>query len=189
MKDLLSLYFHLINMIKNLFSINAFVTKCKNWKSKKKEFKKQTKNLKYSRRPLTSFETTRYDQFNYGLTQIVLDIFKEEFNQFGNECGFKNLDIIDSWIVKYKKNDYQTTHHHGRVMYSGILYLDLDKKHETTTFIAPWPNEINGHTKLSKIECKEGTLIIFPGHLLHFVNPNNIEKERSVISFDINAYL
>lgn len=176
-------------MIQSLFSIDAFVTPIKNWKTKKTKFKKQIKNLTYHRRPLTAFETTRFDEKNQNLTNIILDIFNEEFNIFGNECGFNNLNITDSWVVKYKQHDHQIAHHHGRAMYSGIIYLDLDKQHETTTFIAPFPNELNGQTKLTQIECKEGSLIIFPAHLLHFVKPNTITKERNIVSFDMNCYV
>jgi hypothetical protein len=176
-------------MIQTLFSIDAFVTSAKNWKTKKAKLKKLTKDFKYHRRNLTAFETTRFDEYNKNLTNIILDIFAEEFNEFGNECGFKNINIKDSWIVKYNQHDYQIAHHHGRVMYSGILYIDLDKEQETTTFIAPFPNELNGQTKLTKIECKEGSLVIFPAHLLHFVKPNLLKKERNILSFDIDCYV
>jgi ectoine hydroxylase-related dioxygenase (phytanoyl-CoA dioxygenase family) len=72
-------------------------------------------------------------------------------------------------------------------MYTGILYLDLDKKQETATYIAPWSDEMSKQTKLTQIECEEGTLVIFPGHLLHYVNPNLLNKDRVVISFDLDC--
>lgn len=176
-------------MIETLFSIDAFVTPIKNWKTKKSKLKKLTKDFKYHRRNFTAFETTRFEPDNKNLTEIILDIFADEFNEFGNECGFKSINVTDSWIVKYKQHDYQIAHHHGRVMYSGIIYLDLDKQHETTTFIAPFPSELSGETKLTQLECKEGNLIIFPAHLLHFVKPNLLKKERNILSFDIDCYV
>tara|TARA_Y100001951_G_C11271167_1_gene258859 strand:+ start:828 stop:1355 length:528 start_codon:yes stop_codon:yes gene_type:complete len=174
-------------MIKTLFSIDAFITNIKNWKTKKVKLKKVIKPLVYYRRPLTDFDTTRFGESNKGLTKNLLDIFSEEFNVFGNECGFHKLDITDSWVVKYKQHDHQIIHHHGSTMYSGIIYVDLFKSQESTTFVAPWPNETNGQTKLTKLECKEGDMIIFPGHLMHFVKPNLVKKHRIVISFDINC--
>jgi len=174
-------------MIQTLFSIDAFVTPIDKWKSKKAKIKKLTKEFKYHRRDLTSFETTRFDPLNKNLTNILFNVFSDEFTKFGKECGFGRLNITDSWIVRYKQHDYQITHHHGKVMYSGIIYLDLDPKQEATTFIAPWPNETNGQTKLTNLKCKEGSMIIFPGHLLHFVNPNILKKERNIISFDMNC--
>ena len=174
-------------MIQTLFSIDAFVTQVKNWKIKKKKLNKHIKQLRFNRRLLTDFETTRYDESNLKLTDILLNIFKDEFNAFGIECGFKNINITDSWVVRYKQHDHQIAHHHGKVMYSGILYLDLHEDQESTTFVAPWPNEINSETKLARPECKEGTLIIFPGHLLHFVKPNLLKKDRNIISFDMNC--
>ena len=174
-------------MIETLFSIDAFTTNIKNWKSKKAKLKKIIESLEYYRRPLTDFDTTRFGKSNTGLTKNLLNIFSQEFNVFGNECGFNKIDVIDSWVVKYKQNDHQIVHHHGGVMYSGIIYVDLFKKQESTTFIAPWPSETTGQTKLAKIECKEGNMVIFPGHLMHFVKPNPIKKPRIVISFDINC--
>ena len=174
-------------MIKTLCSIDAFITDIKDWKTKKAKLKKVIDSLKYYRRPLTNFDTTRFGKSNKELTKNLLNIFSQEFNIFGNECGFSKLDITDSWVVKYKQNDHQIVHHHGGVMYSGIIYVDLFKDQESTTFVAPWPSETTGQTKLTKIECKEGTLVIFPGHLMHFVKPNLIKKHRIVISFDINC--
>ena len=175
-------------MIETLFSIDAFVTEIKNWKTKKKKLKEHIKDFKYHRRDHTSFETTRFDKSNINLTSILLNTFNDEFNLFGNECGFNGINIVDSWIAKYKQYDHHIVHHHGKVMYSGIIYLDLDPKQESTSFVAPWSNETSGQTKLTKLKCKEGTLIVFPGHLLHFVEPNLIKKERNIISFDMNCY-
>lgn len=173
-------------MIHTIFSIDAFITKTKSWKTKKNKIKQYIKDLEYYRRPLTSFYTTRFGKSSL-LTQKIYEIFADELHLFGTECNFKKLYITDSWVVNYKKHDYQVAHHHGKSMYTGILYLDLDKKHESATYIAPWSDEISGQTKLSKVECEEGTLIIFPGHLLHYVNPNTIDKVRRVISFDLDC--
>mgnify|MGYP003111556396 FL=1 len=90
-------------MIETLFSIDAFVTQVKNWKTKKKKLKEHIKDFKYHRRNLTSFETTRFDKSNINLTDILLNIFYDEFNLFGNECGFKNMNIVDSWAIRYKQ--------------------------------------------------------------------------------------
>tara|TARA_R100001132_G_C3270493_1_gene92653 strand:- start:558 stop:1115 length:558 start_codon:yes stop_codon:yes gene_type:complete len=183
-------------MIKTLFSIDAFVTDVKKWKKKKIAMTKYINNLKFYRRKPTSFETTRkvlleqidmFGESNQNLTDTLLDIFQDEFHLFGSECGFKSINIRDSWVVRYKKHDHQITHHHGRVMYSGIIYLNLDEKQESTTFIAPWPSEVTGQTKLTQLQCKEGTLAIFPAHLLHFAKPNTIDKDRVVISFDMDC--
>ena len=148
-------------MIETLFSIDAFVTPIKNWKTKKKKLKEHIKDFKYHRREHTSFETTRFDKSNINLTSILLNIFNDEFNLFGNECGFNSINIVDSWIAKYKQYDHHIVHHHGKVMYSGIIYLDLDPTQESTSFVAPWSNETSGQTKLTKLKCKEGTLIVF----------------------------
>lgn len=174
-------------MIQTLFSIDAFTTKVKDWKKKKTRIKKYVKDFKYYRRPNTSFSTTRFGTSSLGLTDKLYEIFADELHLFGTECNFKKLYITDSWVINYKKGDYQVAHHHGKSMYTGILYLNLDKKQETATYIAPWSDEMSKQTKLTQIECEEGTLVIFPGHLLHYVNPNLLDKDRVVISFDLDC--
>ena len=174
-------------MIKTLFSINMFATKCKNWKTKKKQINKHIKKLKFEKRKYVSHETTRYtEQFNF--INVFCDIFSDEIQKFFQETGFKSIDIKDIWTVKYNKYDSQNVHHHGRAMYSGILYVDLDKKHPPTSFIAPWSDEISGELKFIELESNEGDFIVFPSHLKHFVKTNFCNKERITISFDFNVY-
>ena len=174
-------------MIETLFSIDAFVHRVKGWNKKKKILSDFIKTKTFFRRPPTSFETTRGGGNTQGFSELVMNTLHEEFKIFSKECGFKQIEMMDVWAVKYKQHDHQIVHHHGRVMYAGILYLNLTKKQDTTTYVAPFPSEMSGTTRLSKIDCKEGTLVIVPAHLLHFVKPNLIKKERIIISFDINC--
>ena len=176
-------------MIETLFSIDAFVHRIKGWNKKKKILLDLIKFKDFFRRSPTSFETTRGGSNTQGFSELVMNTLHEEFKIFSKECGFKKIEMMDIWAVKYKQHDHQIVHHHGRVMYTGILYLNLTKEQDTTTYVAPFPSEMNGTTRLSKIECKEGTLVIVPAHLLHFVKPNPVKKERIVLSFDMNCYI
>jgi len=175
-------------MIQTLFSIDAFVHNVKEWNKKKKILSGFIEKQEYFRRPNTNFDTTRYGKDTKKLGEFFMKTLDKEFKIFSKECGFKEINLTDIWAIKYKQHDYQIPHHHGRSMYTGILYLNLAKEQDTTTYISPSPSEISGATRLVKIEAKEGSLVVFPGHLLHFVDPNPINKERIVVSFDINCY-
>jgi len=181
-------------MIETLFSIDAFVHRVKEWKGKKQKLLKFINTQDFFRRPPTSFETTRYGNNTYknnnqAFGKLFMNVLHKEFKIFSKESGFKRIELMDVWAVKYKQHDHQIVHHHGRVMYAGILYLNLTKEQDTTTYVAPFPSEMSGTTRLSKIDCKEGTLVIVPAHLLHFVKPNPIKKERIILSFDMNCFI
>ena len=174
-------------MIETLFSIDAFVHETKSWNKKKKLLEGLINKHPFFKRENNTFTTTRFGLNTFDFCSDLMKILDEDFKKFCEETGFKEVAMLDAWAVKYSKNDFQVPHHHGRVMYTGILYLDVDKKQAPTTFIAPFSSETTGNTRLSQIECKEGTLVIFPGHLMHFVKPNPVKKHRIVISFDINC--
>ena len=174
-------------MIKALFSIDAFIHEIKSWNKKKKLISKLINGHQFFKRPHNTFLTTRYGNNTSSFSSELMNILHEDFKKFCEETGFKEIAMSDAWAVKYDKNDYQVAHQHGRVMYSGIIYLNLDPKQDSTTYICPYQSEITGNTKLTEIECKEGTLVIFPAFLLHYVKPNLLKKPRVVISFDIDC--
>ena len=174
-------------MIRALFSIDAFIHEITSWNKKKKLLSKLINGHQFFKRPHNTFLTTRYGDNTSSFSNELMNILHEDFKKFCEETGFKEISMLDAWAVKYDKNDYQVAHQHGRVMYTGIIYLNLDSKQDSTTYICPYQSEITGNTKLTEIECKEGTLVIFPAFLLHYVKPNLLKKPRVVISFDINC--
>ena len=110
----------------NLFEIPYLKLSCSNWKQKKKKLDKLTKNQKLSRQEHNIFSTTRNIDFE-GREDYVnefTNIFKEEFQKFGNEFNYRKLNIKDIWTVVYDQHDYQTPHHHGTMGWSGILYYE-----------------------------------------------------------------
>ena len=86
------------------------------------------------------------------------------------------------WSVQYHKNDFHQPHTHGSLGYSAILYLDTDIG---TSFIQPWNDPITNKTVIVTPTIKEGDIIIFPAHILHFTNPIKKSIKRTIISWDI----
>lgn len=171
-------------MIDTLFSIDIAHIDIENWKNKKIKLLKEIKKLKFERN--NSFDSSRYLQNNEELIKAFIKIFDNDLNKILHECNIESINIHDMWVVKYKKGDYQSVHHHIPSTYSGILYIDLDKKQSTTTFVAPFPSMTGKVLSVSPDNIKEGSLCIFPSHLSHYVNPNSINKERVSLSFDFN---
>ena len=58
--------------------------------------------------------------------------------------------------------------------------------HTPTCFVAPWNDPRSDTTSLSTpSNVKEGTVFIAPSWALHFVNPNQTRKQRTVVVFDL----
>ena len=108
----------------------------------------------------------------------------------------KEIKIINLWIVKQFKNEYNPVHYHEGQL-SGVGYLKVpkfmtrnkmvkNKKIKTNGTI----DFINGQKNfLSKsiynLNPKIGDLMIFPNYLMHTAYPFNIEGERRSFSFNV----
>ena len=108
--------------------------------------------------------------------------------------GFK---IINSWIVRQFKNEYNPLHYHGGHI-SGVGYLKVPKN-LGNPIQDNKSDEKNNNGKLElvdgsrKIFCRANYLItpkvgdfyLFPHYLLHSVYPfSNSEEERRSVSFN-----
>jgi len=107
----------------------------------------------------------------------------------------KEVKIINLWVVKQLKNEYNPIHYHEGQL-SGVGYLKIpknmnqnklvkNKKFKTNGTI----DFINGQTNfLSKsiynLNPKLGDLLIFPNYLMHTAYPFNVEGERRSFSFN-----
>ena len=131
-----------------------------------------------------------------------IDFLSESF--FRNSVIWKPLDqmlteadlqqypthsrVSGIWANFYKGGEFQEVHDHVGQKgdhFSGIYIMD-QKGENKTSFIHNnfWILDTVIHTKNLE-DIKEGTVIIFPSNLLHYVNP--VEDERCTISFNIRC--
>ena len=96
--------------------------------------------------------------------------------------------ISDIWANFYKGGEFQETHDHvgkGHNLFSGIYILHQKGPNKTSFFMNNY-GILDHHINTSDMDdIKEGTVIIFPSNLLHYVNP--VEDERCTISFNIKC--
>jgi uncharacterized protein (TIGR02466 family) len=110
-----------------------------------------------------------------------------------------SVDFIRSWSMKHVKGDWAQNHCHTNSILSGIYYLDVFENSGELCFekgtgnpscfsttLQPDLSEFvpctsNWHTHYPEV----GDLLIFPSHLMHSVTPNNTNRDRYCISFDI----
>ena len=102
------------------------------------------------------------------------------------------LELIQFWYNTYEAGQYQEVHDHNgqNSIFSGIYILDMSADQEnTTSFVhsAPrWCGSGGTYGHATK-EIGEGTVMLFPSDLQHYVNP--AKGNRTTISFNIGAKL
>jgi len=108
----------------------------------------------------------------------------------------KEIKIINVWVVKQLKNEYNPVHYHEGQL-SGVGYLKIPKNMNQNKLVKNKKNMTNGTIDfingqknfLSKsiynINPKLGDLVIFPNYLMHTAYPFNIDGERRSFSFNV----
>jgi uncharacterized protein (TIGR02466 family) len=108
----------------------------------------------------------------------------------------KEIKIINLWVVKQLKNEYNPIHYHDGQL-SGVGYLKIPKNMNKNKMIKNKKIKTNGtidfingqRNFLSKsiynLNPKVGDLVLFPNYLMHTAYPFNIDDERRSFSFNV----
>ena len=108
----------------------------------------------------------------------------------------KEIKIINLWVVKQLKNEYNPIHYHDGQL-SGVGYLKIPKNMNKNKMIKNKKIKTNGtidfingqRSFLSKsiynLNPKVGDLVLFPNYLMHTAYPFNINDERRSFSFNV----
>jgi|TARA_X000001388_G_C2201623_1_gene111492 uncharacterized protein (TIGR02466 family) len=121
--------------------------------------------------------------------QIKLHI-ENYYNLFHFE-DYLNLSLNNIWINIAKTNDYQETHNHGRALFSGVLYINVDENSGDFQLINPLSTEVGimPYTKMFDysytIIPKNGLIVLFPSWMNHRVLSNKSKIDRISVSFNI----
>ena len=107
----------------------------------------------------------------------------------------KEIKIINLWVVKQLKNEYNPIHYHEGQL-SGVGYLKIPKNMNHNKLVKNKEIKTNGTIDfingqknfLSKsiynLNPKLGDLLIFPNYLMHTAYPFNVDGERRSFSFN-----
>ena len=108
----------------------------------------------------------------------------------------KEIKIINLWVVKQLKNEYNPIHYHNGQL-SGVGYLKVPKNMNQNKLVKNKKIKTNGtidfingqRAFLSKsiynLNPKIGDLVLFPNYLMHTAYPFNIDAERRSFSFNV----
>ena len=113
----------------------------------------------------------------------------------GHNISIKKFEILDSWVVKQFKNDYNPIHYHGGQI-SGVGYLKVPKNMGETVQKS---KKVNHNGKLVLIDGSKkfvctptyvitpqvGDFYLFPSYMMHTVYPfSDTTEERRSVSFN-----
>lgn len=130
---------------------------------------------------------TNFHEENNFLNHKIQNLLQEELNLFKRDLNLNVLKIKKTWFQEYKNTMNHTIHTHGAYGYSAIVYIKFDEKiHPTTTFIDNDLDFLNADVQCFEPNVKEGSLLLFPSNLKHFVKPNNSKEERIILSFNLD---
>tara|TARA_R100000988_G_C3996084_1_gene165826 strand:- start:72 stop:590 length:519 start_codon:yes stop_codon:yes gene_type:complete len=97
-----------------------------------------------------------------------------------------DLNLGNSWVQSYKKNNHHIIHTHPNSVYSGIIYIKgCDNG---TKFLHPYGGMLesisNRFNHIFDNEFIENLMILFPSFISHYVEKHTSKNERIVISFN-----
>jgi hypothetical protein len=110
------------------------------------------------------------------------------------ELGIKKIEIPQIWMNINQRGDWNIIHQHGHFHFSGIYYIKYPKDSGRIGFKDPRPaamsnaffNERFDGSELKTIDTiQDGSLLLWPSFLEHFVEPSRTDEERMSISFDV----
>ena len=87
----------------------------------------------------------------------------------------KETFILNSWYAIYDYDNHALVHNHGDIYASFVYYVKTPEGSSPIVF--PDENET--------VEAKEGNILIFPGHVNHYV-PKNKCDGRVIVAGNIN---
>lgn len=95
--------------------------------------------------------------------------------------------VTHIWYNRYEHGNFQEVHRHLEygVSLSGIYLLELQEENRTVFFSHTASGSSLFPAEKRLVEAKEGDIIIFPSHLLHYVLP--CERRRTTVAFNISC--
>jgi uncharacterized protein (TIGR02466 family) len=106
------------------------------------------------------------------------------------------VKITNMWSIINKGGAWNQKHHHSNSDISAAYYVNAHDDCGDIVFydprparvykypIAKSPNKLNA--TINSVKPENGLLVLFPSYLEHSVNPNNSNKKRVVISFNLS---
>ena len=165
------------------------------------DLKSTTKKKNYSSKLASQIKDEVLFSNNFVKKYIYRDLTKliKKFLIKENVKKIKNIKILNFWVVRQFKGEYNPIHYHQGDI-SGVGYIKIPRfifSNKKVKFKKDLTNGtidfINGQkaflsNSIHNIKPEVGKLIIFPNYLMHTVYPFNVEGERRSFSFNAKIF-
>ena len=138
-------------------------------------------------------------QWNNDTLMPGLKLFvDQQVNEYFKACGFKGTELEEYsvWLNQLEPGGrHVVPHNHGLALVGWVYYVDVTADSGDIVFLNPkgnnsWdyfyhperPNRSPDHDFVHRIQPKSGDLVIFPGWLSHYVEPNTSKRTRISIA-------
>jgi hypothetical protein len=145
---------------------------------------------------------SKHDIFDKKSFKRYLNIIHKEVNTCLSAVLKDNyFEIVEGWVNINKKGNFNRTHNHPQVDLAAVLWVSVEDiksgiiefenplTFQEYTFLSKLkPNVVDDTfaTKTRGIYPKDGLMLIFPSHIDHLVQPNQLDSDRISISFNIS---
>jgi hypothetical protein len=198
------------NFVMPMFSVPLCHIRVKDWGKKKQQLLNLRKNTEVNQEDNDEnyFDVTTDYHFNnrngstysidiHRILQDDIQLLEEMLLQ---ETSFNNMvypysenyqyffKLENSWFEKATKAKQHSAHTHGPVGYSCVLFIDYDhNEHSPTVFMNPFFSSFFGCPPDYQADhiVREGSLICFPAPVVHYTLPNNSDKDRVILSWNM----
>jgi len=180
-----------------MFSVPLLHLKVEEWDEKRKSLlgmytrrKQESDKFKIATGSNSSLdvETDYHHNHDTGETydREITEILKSELETFSDtfECA---AEVCTSWFERATNSKFHQVHNHGSMGFSAVLFIEFSPEYHTpTVFLNPnlADNEV---CNIVPPGIREGSLIFFPSYVLHYTAPNESQKDRIILSFNINV--
>lgn len=143
-----------------------------------------------------SENTSNFNFWDYAGEGGVLEDFKMRSQEIVGaldgsvESVAGEFEHARSWCVSTYGMSYDQPHHHARAKWVGVYYVDVPHGCGDLLLLDPRGGVVaesaveDGRTNRAykRISPKTGDFIVFPGYLVHMVEPSNVMSERLVLA-------
>ena len=130
------------------------------------------------------------------LAKMLLTMLAKVTRQVAPDADFSSIEMIpDGWINVNPRGGYNSPHDHPGAFWSGCYYIKVppgEGNAGSIEFLSPHrpvvpPDLIKAPITAAKMcmRPKEGTVLIFPASVIHWVHPNDSDEERVTIAFNV----
>jgi len=161
---------------------------------------------------LMRYQNEALNQLFAFISQSVFEISSNMNSDIWKHSQSKkmNMEVVGAWFQIQNGHGYHETHTHGNCAWSGVYYVQVDddaKRESNKTFAAMngitrfyshqmdvigggYMDSGNLYLQSTSFDSKpeEGVLCIFPSHLKHMAMPYEGEKDRIIVSFNVQVH-